>query len=180
MPALAEGDRPTLLLVPEGVAPGAIEGFAGEAPGAAPVRRGNLRIARIPFVSQDDYDRLLRLADLNFVRGEDSWIRAHWARRSFVWQPYRQEEFAHRVKLAAFLERLRAAALAPPSCEAAAVGAIEAMMRAWSGDGDPARAWRDLERQAEAAAVAFRRWTDSLLAQPDLASRLARWAADRL
>jgi hypothetical protein len=33
----------------------------------------------IPFMPQPDYDRLLWACDLNFVRGEDSWVRAQWA-----------------------------------------------------------------------------------------------------
>lgn len=66
--------------------------------------KGSLTVAILPFLSQDDYDVLLRMCDLNFVRGEDSWIRAIWAGKPFVWQPYRQEEDAHLNKLNAFLE----------------------------------------------------------------------------
>jgi len=196
LPALAGGDRPTLLLAPAGVADEGIGRFAGRpiAPGDPPLQVGRLRIARIPFLSQDGYDALLRLADLNFVRGEDSWIRAHWARRPFVWQPYPQEAGTHRVKLAAFLARMRLAvtatdgsspAIAPTesteSTEAIeAIEAIERMMRAWSGDGDPAAAWRSFEARLASLPQVYRRWTDSLIDQPDLASKLARWLADRL
>jgi hypothetical protein len=38
------------------------------------------------------------------VRGEDSWIRAIWAGKPFVWQPYRQEDAVHISKLQAFIE----------------------------------------------------------------------------
>jgi hypothetical protein len=57
----------------------------------------------VPFVSQDDYDRLLWLADLNFVRGEDSFVRAQWAEQPFVWQIYPQADNAHLEKLDAAL-----------------------------------------------------------------------------
>lgn len=62
------------------------------------------RISKLPFVSQDDYDRLLRMCDLNFVRGEDSLVRAIWATHPFVWQPYPQEDGLHLKKLQAFLD----------------------------------------------------------------------------
>ena len=55
-------------------------------------------------VPQADYDCLLWSCDLNFVRGEDSFVRAQWAARPFVWHIYPQEDDAHRVKLDAFLD----------------------------------------------------------------------------
>lgn len=65
---------------------------------------GNLTIHVIPFLSQADYDRLLWACDLNFVRGEDSWIRAIWAGKPFIWQPYIQSDDTHIKKITAFLE----------------------------------------------------------------------------
>lgn len=67
-------------------------------------QQGNVTIQVLPFLSQDDYDRLLWACDLNFVRGEDSWIRAIWAAKPFVWQPYIQADDAHLIKLNAFLD----------------------------------------------------------------------------
>ena len=64
----------------------------------------NLTLHVLPFLSQADYDKLLAVSDLNFVRGEDSWIRAIWAGKPFIWQPYIQDENAHMVKLNAFLD----------------------------------------------------------------------------
>jgi len=57
----------------------------------------------IPFLSQTDYDRLLYLCDFNFVRGEDSWIRALWAGKPMIWLPYQQSEDTHLLKLNAFM-----------------------------------------------------------------------------
>lgn len=65
---------------------------------------GALNLHILPFLSQDDYDRLLWACDINFVRGEDSWVRAIWAGKPFIWQPYWQEDNAHLVKLNAFLD----------------------------------------------------------------------------
>lgn len=62
-----------------------------------------LTLQQLPFLSQVQYDQLLAACDLNFVRGEDSWIRAIWAGKPFIWQPYIQTENTHLVKLEAFL-----------------------------------------------------------------------------
>ncbi|MFC4275013.1 elongation factor P maturation arginine rhamnosyltransferase EarP [Achromobacter aloeverae] len=94
---LPDARRPALLLAPEGVAPSLDD--------CAIAPHSGVTLARIPFLSQDDYDRLLWCADLNFVRGEDSFLRAAWAARPLVWQIYVQEENAHLVKLQAWLAR---------------------------------------------------------------------------
>lgn len=94
--ALAADARPALLLAPEGVAPG-LE--------AACARPGGPAVARLPFVAQPDFDRVLWCADLNLVRGEDSFVRAAWAARPLVWQIYPQEENVHLEKLDAWLAR---------------------------------------------------------------------------
>lgn len=65
--------------------------------------RKNLTVQVLPFLSQADYDQLLHSCDLNFVRGEDSWVRAIWAGKPFIWQPYIQTENTHLEKLNAFL-----------------------------------------------------------------------------
>ena len=66
--------------------------------------RGNLHVHIFPFLSQADYDQLLSDCDVNFVRGEDSWVRAVWAGKPFIWQPYFQDENVHIKKLNAFLD----------------------------------------------------------------------------
>lgn len=68
------------------------------------MRRANITMHFLPFLCQAEYDHLLWACDLNFVRGEDSWIRAIWAGKPFIWQPYIQTEHTHITKLNAFLE----------------------------------------------------------------------------
>jgi len=63
----------------------------------------NISLILLPFLSQIEYDQLLWACDLNLVRGEDSWIRAIWAGKPFIWQPYIQTENTHIQKLNAFL-----------------------------------------------------------------------------
>ncbi|MDQ2927476.1 MAG: elongation factor P maturation arginine rhamnosyltransferase EarP [Caldimonas sp.] len=91
-------DMPTLLLL--------TPGFAAEQAAALlgpQLQRRHLRAVRLPALSQTDFDRLLWSCDLNFVRGEDSLVRALWAAVPFVWQLYPQDDGAHAAKLEAFM-----------------------------------------------------------------------------
>jgi uncharacterized repeat protein (TIGR03837 family) len=69
------------------------------------LKKQHITVQPIPFLSQANYDRLLWSCDCNFVRGEDSWVRAIWAGQAFIWQPYIQEEGLHLKKMQAFLDR---------------------------------------------------------------------------
>ena len=73
----------------------------GEHPISLP---NNLQLLSMPFVSQDEYDWALSQCDFNIVRGEDSFVRAQLAGKPFIWHIYPQEDRAHEVKLAAFLD----------------------------------------------------------------------------
>jgi uncharacterized repeat protein (TIGR03837 family) len=179
--ALAEDGAPALLATAPGAATGAVRaaltslGFApaeGAPPHAEPAR---LRQHALPWLTQPDYDRLLWAADLNVVRGEDSWVRAQWAGRPFVWQAYRQDDDAHRAKLHAFLDRMLDGA--PPEGAAA----LRRWHLAWNGlddaDAPPPPAWTP-ERLADAG-LAVRAWRDRLRAGPELAAQLLAFAADK-
>jgi hypothetical protein len=150
-------------------------------------------------LSQEDYDRLLWSCDLNIVRGEDSWIRAHWAARPFIWQPYPQSEGAHRIKLEAFLKRIadmnrgKAGASTDPTdvdendtvdgktdATEHAIGPISRMMLAWSTGEEVGRAWRDYRTHFNEVSRLHEAWRHTLLEQDDLASRLAAFIGDRL
>lgn len=76
----------------------------------------NIQFIQTPFVSQDDFDWLLAQCDLNIVRGEDSFVRAQWAEKPFIWHIYPQDDGAHHLKLEAFLKKYLADAL-PPTTE---------------------------------------------------------------
>ena len=100
--------QPTLLLA----APGAAQSLLSEqitgdlSPAPGPIRLGQLRCHPLPWLSQRDYDHLLWSCDLNFVRGEDSLVRALWAQVPFVWHIYPQHDGAHVHKLQAFLAQM--------------------------------------------------------------------------
>ncbi len=68
--------------------------------------RPNFKIEFLPFLTQRDYDHLLGACDINFVRGEDSLVRAIWAKRPFVWQAYPQDEGTQLDKVAALIDQL--------------------------------------------------------------------------
>jgi uncharacterized repeat protein (TIGR03837 family) len=69
-----------------------------------------LSILYLPQLTQIDFDHLLWSCDLNFVRGEDSLVRAVWAGRPFIWQIYPQHDGVHMTKLDAFLTMMDAPA----------------------------------------------------------------------
>ena len=62
----------------------------------------------LPHTDQDHFDHMLWACDLNFVRGEDSLVRALWAGKPFIWHIYPQHDNAHHDKLEAFLNWLQA------------------------------------------------------------------------
>ena len=170
-PALLQrlAERPTLLLLTPGHAQRLAT--AAPAPGAA------LRLQAVPWLAQDNYDHLLRACDLNFVRGEDSLVRAIWAGRPFVWQIYPQDDGAHAAKLQAFLER----AALPPD--------VAALVWAWNGLGggelaqgaEPGLARCALPPWPNAAAwqQASSAWRAALAAQDDLVTQLLRFTSGK-
>lgn len=93
--------RPTLLLATAGHASELVLAALGPE-----LVRGPLRAVRLPWLSQTDYDHLLWCADINFVRGEDSLVRALWAGKPWVWQAYVQDGGAHADKVEALLDVL--------------------------------------------------------------------------
>jgi uncharacterized repeat protein (TIGR03837 family) len=134
---------------------------------------GALRTQPLPWLSQVDYDHLLWSCDLNFVRGEDSLVRAIWAGRPFVWQIYPQTDAAHLAKLDAFLS-LALAGLPLP-----AATAVRAACWQWNtaqGGGPEARAhpWAVLNSATAMSAwgQGCTSWRDRLLGQSDLVTRL--------
>ena len=103
---LSAHPHPVRLIVPRGPSSMMVADWFGMADAVgAQGSLGNVAASIVPFVEQPDYDRLLWGCDLNFVRGEDSFVRAQWAGRPLVWQIYPQNEQAHAAKLAEFLRR---------------------------------------------------------------------------
>jgi uncharacterized repeat protein (TIGR03837 family) len=136
----------------------------------ATVRHGHLTLHSLPFLPQTGYDALLARCHLNFVRGEDSFVRAQWAERPFVWQAYPQTENAHFAKLDAFLTLY------------AKVGADRTALRsffhAWNGDG--ALNWPTFAACLSALAAHAPGWARQIADQGDLATNLVRFCREKL
>lgn len=161
-------------LVPEGVAVAPVQAFLGGAakPGAARTS-GALTVRVLPFVAQPDYDRLLWACDVNFVRGEDSWVRAQWAGKPFVWHIYPQDENLHHKKLRAFLQRY-----------AVGIDSLIDFCWRWNGvqpeNGTEQAGWPGLwaALRADMPEIVDRTadWQRQVLANGDLASNLLKFA----
>lgn len=152
----------TLILIAKGIWPYPLPDL--------PAANGRVAVHAHEFVDQATFDRLLWSSDLNIVRGEDSLIRALWAGRPMVWQPYLQDNDAHLDKLEAWLAR------APFASD------IQAAMRAWNhGDADGFfLSMQDLlqpERYAKWLQMAGS-WCAELTQAPDLATKLLSFYAE--
>jgi uncharacterized repeat protein (TIGR03837 family) len=153
-------DAPTLLLTAPGAA---TDGLLGAR------LPGQVRQQPLPWLSQPGYDRLLWACDLNFVRGEDSFVRAQWAGRPFVWHIYPQHDGAHGPKLNAFLSRHLAGA--PPDLGAA----VSAWHRGWNGMSAPPPALPNLDQWQGHV----RSWREALRRQDDLTGQLLALVAEK-
>ena len=174
--AWAQEEVPLLCLVPEGVASAALARWTGGVAldAGTQLKRGRLALAGIPFVSQEDYDRLLWACDVNFVRGEDSFVRAQWAGRPMVWHAYPQAGNAHRLKLDAFLGRYTLALPAEPA------EALRNISTAWNAGNGAGSLWPRFAAVLPALSAHAEAWAHGLAQQPDLATTLVRFCADRV
>jgi len=154
------------LLATAGRASAAVHAALGTDPGTPRSAHGMLEVQHLPLMPQHDFDRLLWSCDLNFVRGEDSLVRAIWAGRPFVWQIYVQDDDAHHVKLNALLDTIGA----PPS--------LRRFHHAWNGMGPIEALAPDAGTLADWSATA-RAARDALRAQDDLATQLLQFVRER-
>jgi uncharacterized repeat protein (TIGR03837 family) len=144
-------------LVPEGVAREKVAAFlGGEAHSGAAATRGGLTVRVIPFMPA---------CDVNFVRGEDSWVRAQWAARPFIWHIYPQDENLHHVKLRAFLQKY-----------AMDGRRLVDFSLCWNGAGeghvDWAVLWTSLQTDLPTITRRAQAWETQMLANGDLVSNL--------
>ena len=133
----ASGAKHVLCLVPEGRIKAQVELYFEDASidslstdvirkGVA-WQRGNLEVRILPFLEQEHYDELLWACDINFVRGEDSCVRAQWAGKPFVWHIYPQHDGVHLQKLRAFM-KLYCTGLPPDAAHS-----LHGLWEAWNG-----------------------------------------------
>jgi uncharacterized repeat protein (TIGR03837 family) len=181
---------PVWLVASEGAAAAALGGFAQ--PGHDVIRRNShsggarreIQVFTIPFLSQDRYDQLLWACDVNFVRGEDSFVRAQWAGRPFAWNIYPTDDGAHWIKMSAFLSRYTA------NLERSQAAAVAGLWEAWnrrpldesSDRAAPplAESWAAFVARREALLAHALAWSERLRKQRDLAAQLVDFAENAL
>ena len=173
-----DGDVAIACFVPEGVATDSVAAFLGGPATAGAVRtQGALTLRVLPFVPQPDYDRLLWSCDFNFVRGEDSFVRAQWANKPFVWHIYPQDENLHHKKLRAFL-----ASYCPDIASLADFslrwnGArIDRRARIDANEADLAELWMALRHDLELMTCHAADWEKRMLENGDLGANLLDFA----
>ncbi|MEF3193959.1 MAG: elongation factor P maturation arginine rhamnosyltransferase EarP [Halothiobacillaceae bacterium] len=174
---LVEAPRPVSVYIPQGRSLNSVrEAFPDRtlAPGTSTIV-GSLHLHVIPFLPQVEYDRLLWLCDVNFVRGEESLTRAIWSGRPFIWHIYPTEDMAHLEKLAAFVAVYTRQA-SPESQPFAA------MMRAWNEGslrpGDETSAWWTSLKQLSERSPWFAERSAQLALADDLATQLVKFVSD--
>jgi uncharacterized repeat protein (TIGR03837 family) len=174
--AWAGGRQHVLCLVPEGPILESVATFAGTGPLVAgdSLRRGKLDLLVLPLTDQDGYDRLLWACDCNFVRGEDSFVRAQWAGLPMVWQIYPQAEGAHWPKLSAFLDRYCA------GMDVSAAAAVKTFTEAWNRGEGAGEAWPAFAACLPALGSHAEAWARHLAGMEGLAARLVRFCSVRV
>ena len=149
--------QPTLVAATFGVA----ARLVAEALGPS-LRAGALRAVTLPPLPQTEFDHLLWSSDINFVRGEDSFVRAMWAGRPFVWHIYPQADAVHARKLQAFNQRFLQGAPAPFAAQ------FESLSMVWDGLAHDAMRLPDAALWRQQATA----WRQDMLRQDELVSRL--------
>lgn len=163
---------PTLCLLPEGVAKNALSRLMGDDVSVGrQVSHGQLTMKVVPFLEPDDYDRLLWSCDVNFVRGEDSLVRAHWAFQPLIWQLYPQDDDVHFIKLAAFLDQYCMGMSEPDA------GGVRAFWQAWNGKQGEIFDWAAFVKQLPALALHQRLWCAKVASVDELSAQLIRFAS---
>ena len=151
--------------------------------------QGALSTYPLPFLPQARFDEILWASDVNFVRGEDSFVRAQWAGKPFVWQIYPQDDAAHRIKLDAFLARYCFAVGnneekidVPRDPGNTAHNPVHASLyqfwHAWNGQGEVN--WSDFAAALPEISLITQNWQKTLMKQPHLAENLVQFCLERL
>jgi len=172
----AKGTTPVTCLIPEGVATAQLATFFGvpHPEEGNLFKKGSLIVRVLPFLEQDNYDLLLWACDFNFVRGEDSFVRAQWAARPMAWQIYPQEAGAHWPKLRAFLDRYCADLPLPTAA------ALTAFFEAWNGGDVGVPDWEGLWKHRATLEKQAQKWANRLIKKEDLTTNLVNFCNNKL
>lgn len=174
---LSELRVPILLIIPQGKVAQRIIALFGYSQYEAEMHMQlqQLTVLVIPFLEQAGYDRLLWSCDINFVRGEDSFVRAQYAVKPFIWNIYSQAEQAHWQKLDAFLD------LYTTSMPLQMKSTVQELWHSWNGQGlmnkNVLLKFLSLVKPLEQHNKA---WFEQLEKQNDLVSNLVQFVENQL
>ncbi len=174
---LSQTKVPVLLIVPQGKVAEKIAAMLNptSSQNNVSLKCGYLTVQVIPFMEQTDYDRLLWSCDVNFVRGEDSFVRAQWGSNPFIWNIYPQAEGVHWKKLHAFLD------LYCSNMTIELAVAVREMWSCWNGIGEINHGvWMNFLSARESLKHHNDHWLKQLLKQNDLASSLVQFSMNQL
>lgn len=101
-----------------------------------------------------------------FRAGEDSFVRAQWATRPFIWHIYPQENNAHQIKLDAFLD------LYTRDMPSNMAATVLALWHSWNDGTQIKDAWLSFIAQQVNLTQHSETWVDQLSSLGDLASNL--------
>ncbi len=133
---------------------------------AAPLDETEPSWRSAPPVPQTQFDALLARFDVLIVRGEDSFVRAQYAAKPFLWHIYPTQDNAHFVKLDAWLDRY---------CEglvADAATAFKQAQHAFNRGDTSLDAYTEFAAHLPVLKDYATEWRNHLFAQTDLTTRL--------
>lgn len=169
--AMASSERPVALWVCPGPAMASVNAWLGmQLINGQATSRGSLTVYALPYVPQERFDELLWGADVCFVRGEDSFVRAQWAAKPFVWHIYPQQDSAHTRKLDAFLDRYL------QNVDDGLRDIVVQLWTAWNRGLDIGPAWQDFVESLPQITRHAHAWAHRLAARTDLATQLVETA----
>lgn len=170
--AWESGTQKIHCLIPQGRILNSINPLLDQAliPGQ-PQTKGSLTLEAIPFMDQLEYDQLLARCDLNFVRGEDSLVRAIWAGKPFIWHIYPQQEDVHLIKLEAFL-RIYTAKMPGELAQS-----IRDFWLGWNQQESVKKCWVDINKLLNQWVIENTEWSLSTMQHLDLAGQLMQFVS---
>ncbi|MBE8167671.1 MAG: elongation factor P maturation arginine rhamnosyltransferase EarP, partial [Shewanella sp.] len=139
------------------------------------LEKGSLTLHILPMTDQEGYDKLLWTCDINIVRGEDSFLRAQWAAKPFIWHIYPQDENVHIKKINAFINRY---------CEGLDddyAATVRDMNLSFNQDHAELtiQNWDILQKQQSLILEHAKKWPQKALNDSDLATRLVNFIKKR-
>lgn len=141
--------------------------------------KGCLKLTHLPFVPQEEFDKLLWSNDILFIRGEDSFVRAQYTGKPFFWHIYPQQQLIHLEKLHAFWQRTPI--YQQPNPIQTAFHALSEELNGGTQLSNEKRIhhWQTLFQHLTQWQQLSQQWQNNLLQQTDAVTRLKEWLSSQ-